>query len=162
MNGSLDAGYYRLALKYACLRDLSMAAVYARRAVSLNAENEQARKLLGICLYELGDLDGAAAALKGISGLSSAVNAERIRAKETLGRVRALTARENWNKAKRSLRKLEHQSVRVLIIRGCIESAAKRYRAAAMLFGWALEKDAGNRMAAAYLAEAGRQRVLRG
>ena len=128
-NNSLAARYCSLALHNAKQRDLSGAVVYARRSLILDPDNEKARRLLGLCLFESGE--------KILPG--------------TLARVRELRARKKWRKAESLLRACKHQSVRVLLIRGCLMASAGKYKAAARLFAAALSKDKGNRAAMVYL-----------
>ena len=137
-NNSLAARYCSLALHNAKQRDLSSAVVYARRSLILNSDNEKARRLLGLCLFESGELENfIAQEHKALPG--------------TLARVCELRARKKWRKAEALLRACKHQSVRVLLIRGCLMASAGKYKAAARLFAAALSKDKGNRAAMVYL-----------
>ena len=160
MSEGLDTGYFRLALDKARQRDLSGAIAHAQCALRINAENDQARKLLGLCLYELGELDDAAKALAGCDGLAETSYAERERMAEALRQARELCQQRKWRKAAALLQDLPHQSVRILIMRGCIKANAGNYPAAAKLFARALEKDRGNRLAGEYLTEAARRMRL--
>ncbi|MDR0491725.1 MAG: hypothetical protein LBH28_10830, partial [Oscillospiraceae bacterium] len=108
MSDSLDMGYYRLALYDAKRRNLSKTIIHARKALLLNAENESARRLLGICLYEMGDLDGAAKALDGCTELIGTVLAERSHMNEALDAARGLASRKKWRKAGSLLCSLGH------------------------------------------------------
>jgi tetratricopeptide (TPR) repeat protein len=117
--------YYRLALSAAVRRDLSGAAIYARYACLLDPENEDAAKLLELCLYELGEV-----------------------ADDGFDQVRALASQKKWRKAEQAARAIPRQSVRVLNIRGCLLAAAKRYAQAADCFAAVLNKDRFNRLAA--------------
>jgi len=161
MSEGLDWRYYRLALNCACRHDLSSAVVFARRALILNAGLDDARRLLGICLFELGELDSASYALIGQDELRDAVHEQRALAACVLARASSLARQKKWRKADAHLRGLMHQSVRILTIRGCINASAKRYKAAASLFAQALEKDKGNRAAREYLAESAKRGVSR-
>ena len=154
MSEALAIGYYRLALFCAKQNDLSGAVKHARRSLRLNAGDVSARKLLGLCLYELGELDGAIDFLEGSSELSDEVRAERERTDEALKRAQELAARKKWRKADAVLRGNVRQSVRILNIRGCMKAVSGRRRAAAQLFALALEKDVGNRAAGAYHIQA--------
>ena len=55
------------------------------------------------------------------------------------------------HRAMSSLKTLPHQSVRVLNIQGCLCAIAGKYAKAARFFALALEKDTGNKLAAAGL-----------
>jgi len=116
-----------------------------------NAHSGNARRLLGLCLFELGELDSAAATLEGFAGLTESVRQEREEQNLLFARVRELAARKRWRKAEVVLRAARHQSVRVLLTRGCLKASAKKYKEAARLFAGALEKDTGNSAAGAYL-----------
>ena len=138
---------------------MSGAVVYARRSLILDPDNEKARRLLELCLYEKGELDSAAAAFGDSTGPDAGHSSEQEKtiAQEhkalpgTLARVRELHARKKWRKAEALLRACKHQSVRVLLIRGCLKVSAGKHKAAARLFAVALSKDKGNRAAMAYL-----------
>ena len=179
--GSLAPRYYSLALYYAKRRNLSSAVIYSRRSLMLDPDIEKARRLLGLCLFELGAFDGAAAAYMGSAGQQTEQAAEQIEqtaeqteqaAEQTeqaallrtvaeermqllgvLARVGELAARKKWRKAEALLRACKRQSVRVLLIRGCLKASAKHYKAAAKLFAAALNMDSGNRAAMAYLRD---------
>ena len=151
MSSGLDARYYKLALYRARQRDLSGAVVFARRALIINPENEEANKLLGLCLFELGELSGAATALRGYAGLAQMVLAQRKLVSRTLPLVRELAGRKKWRRAEALLRNMGHQSVRILAIRGCLKAAANKHKAAVSLFTSALEKDRGNLSIQTYL-----------
>jgi tetratricopeptide (TPR) repeat protein len=131
-----DKRYYRLALSAAVRRDLSGAVIYARYACLLAPENEDAAKLLELCLYELGENSSGEVADDGFD------------------QVRALAAQKKWRKAEQAARAIPHQSVRVLNIRGCLLAAAKRYAQAAGCFAAAMNKDRFNRLASAGFAAA--------
>jgi len=154
MSESLDIRYFRFALYKARHRNLSEAIVYAGCALRLNEENEKALRLLGLCLYESGDLDGAVKALEKCPELLESVCSESRRAKEIFLRTHELIKKKELHKADAVMRRLRHKSIRVLTIRGCIKAAAGRHKAAAVLFTHALCKDRGNRKAAEYLMEA--------
>ena len=145
--------YYRLALCNAAQHNLSKAVVLARRALQLDADNEKARRLLGLCLYELGEFGQAADALENIQELYESAHAEHARTAELLSQVRQLAKRKKWRKAEASLRKFEPQNVRTLLIRGCVSAAAKDFKPAAVFFARALEKDKGSAIAGVYLGE---------
>ena len=155
---SLDESYYSLALSCGKERNLSGAAVFARQALCLNGENEKARRLLGLCLYELGDLEGAADVFAGMPEWES-VCAERECANEAFSKIRELAARKKWRKAESEARKIRHQSARVLKIRGCLLVASKRRGKASALFAQALEKDRGGQVI--FLTETTKQRGWR-
>ena len=154
MNESVDARYYRLALYKAKRRDLSGAVQYARRALRIDAGNKKARLLLGVCLYELGDLENAVIFLEESTDILIDARYEQELVGKKLDQARELAESGKWRKAEASLRDIEHQSVRILTIRGCMKAAAGKYLPAADIFARALEKDKENRAAAAYLAEA--------
>jgi len=151
MKEELAMRYYQLALSCAKKRNLSKAVIYARHSLRLNAESEKAHKLLGLCLYELGELDSAMMALKGFQELSREVCAERERTIEALGRVREFVARKKWRKADVCLQGVGHESVRLLNMRGCVKAAAGRYGQATRLFSLAMNKDRGNRRTQRFL-----------
>lgn len=142
-----DARYYRLALVLAKRRDLSAAAEYARHALRINGQNELARTLLGLCLYELGEPGAAQDA------------AEYADAQDDLKRA-DLIRRNSWRKAARIMRSIPHQSVRVLNAQGCLFAAAGRYAKAERFFAKALEKDRGNSLASECLTETVKLRKL--
>jgi len=134
MTAQLADVFYRLALSSAAQHDLSRAVVLARCACGLDERHEKAVKLLELCLYELGSL-------KAGSG-------------DGFEQIRAAAEHKKWREASRLAGAIEHRSVRVLNIQGCIFACAKRYKPAARAFSQALEKDRGNKAAAAFLAEA--------
>jgi tetratricopeptide (TPR) repeat protein len=154
MSNDLAVCYYRLALYHAKMNDLSGAVRHARRSLRLDAKNASARKLLGICLCELGELDSALCILEGCGELSDEVRIENERTRETIRQARELAARKKWRKADAVLRSNMRQSVRILNIRGCMKAVSGSRRSAAQLFALALKKDTGNRDTRAYLIQA--------
>ena len=105
-------------------------------------------------LNELREPGHASEALDGAAGLREEALAERGRTDAIVSQARDLVSRNKWRKAEALLRSVGHQSVRILVMRGCIKAASDDYKAAAALFARALEKDRGNNAAAAYLTEA--------
>ncbi|MCL2107602.1 MAG: hypothetical protein FWH26_11175 [Oscillospiraceae bacterium] len=156
----LDRHYYRLALSMAARRDLSGAASHARTALAINGENGQAKRLLEICLYELGEpapvsnmpCDAHRGDLNGQTGLGDIIH--------RLNDLRARTGKIKRRKAMRLLKGLHRQSVRSLNMQGCLCAIDGKYRKAARFFALALEKDRGSGLAAAGLAEASKRRGL--
>ena len=123
--------YYRMALAAASKRNLSVAVIYARHACLLDAAHENAKKLLDLCLFELGELPQA-------PNNEYSVVFEQIRDNAN---------RKKWKAAARLARSIPRQSVKDLNILGCIYGCAKLYATAARYFAKALEKDRGNRLA---------------
>jgi tetratricopeptide (TPR) repeat protein len=126
-----DISYYRLALFHAAQHNLSEAIRCARLALGYNAQHGNARRLLELCLYERGEYAESA--------------------------VQSLVERGKWRAAEKASARLPHQSVRVLLIRGCLWAVGKRYAEAARLFAEAAEADTGDRRAVLYLQEAVRK-----
>jgi thioredoxin-like negative regulator of GroEL len=145
---------YLLALSAAERGDLSAAARLARLALALDGEQQdKARRLLGICLYELGDTANAADLLAEIPDLADAARETHALTKAGLDAVEQLVRRGKWRAALKAAENIPHQSVRLLNIRGCILAGAKRYARAGRLFASAGEKDRGGRAAPEYLRE---------
>ena len=140
----LGARYYRLALSAAASRNLSGAVLYARYAVLLDREHQNAEKLLGLCLRELGESGGAESFPENSDGL--------------LEKVRFLAAEKKWREAARVARDIPRQSARVLNIQGCLWALAKDTAKGADYFIRALGKDRFNHLAAEGLAELIRKR----
>jgi hypothetical protein len=134
MNGEFSRCYYRLALGAAVRRDLDAALDYAWIACLLDGENEDAARLLDICRYE-----------------AEATDAD-------LEQVRLLAGQKQWLKAAEAAKDSPRQSARTLGIQGCLFALARRDAQAADCFAALLEKDGGNRLAAAALVELGRRR----
>lgn len=149
----MDEVYYGHALSYARDRRPGLAARYARKAAQLNPENRKARILLGVCLYELGDIDGALGFLDASAELMESAAADLARLRKAIAGVRYLAKQGKLRKADLILGALKHQSVRVLTIRGCLHAAAGRYRTASVFFSRALDKDKGNIRAAELLSD---------
>ncbi|MDR2743500.1 MAG: hypothetical protein LBB98_15315 [Treponema sp.] len=139
LSQALGARYYLLALGAASARNLSAALLYARYAVLLDHEHQNAVKLLGLCRYELGE-PGSAESLEENSG-------------DRLEKVRLLVAEKKWREAARAARALPHQSVRVLNMQGCLWALAKDPAKGSDYFVRALGKDRFNQLAAEGLAE---------
>ena len=156
MDGNIAGKYYRLALYKAKQRDLSGAVFYARRAMLLDRENGNARRLLNICLHELGEPCGLEyAAMFPEEAEYEKETGEKIRMARDLAEAGKL------RKAEAVLRSIKHQNVRILSIRGCMKAAGGKYMSAAGLYARVLKKDTGNRAAQEYLAEvAGRGNTL--
>lgn len=150
--------YYKLALSAAAEGNLSRAVAYARYALLFDGSEENAARLLCLCLYETGETEQAAGLLPLFPDLESEVNLERAENAETYKKIRRLAKRGKWRRAYKIARTLGRRSVRVLMIRGCILAASKRYGKAARVFAKALKKDKGSIAAAAYLSEAARER----
>lgn len=153
----LGHDYYRLALSAAERGDLSAAARLASCALSLEGARDKARRLLGLCLYELGDTETAANLLAECPGLAEEAQAAHGRTKSGLEAVKALVRQGKWRAALKAAESIPHQSVRMLNIRGCILAGAGRYVGAGRLFALAAEKDRGGRAASAYLGETARR-----
>jgi len=133
MMTELAEQYYRLALSKATQRDLSGAMELARYACLFDSSHENAARLLELCQHE--------------SGYPDSEYIDDI--KQILIRIE----RREWRRAARLAKSIPRQSVRILNIRGCIYACAKKYAVAAGFFAEALEKDRGNRLAAAGLVE---------
>ncbi|MDR3162071.1 MAG: hypothetical protein LBU28_10740 [Spirochaetaceae bacterium] len=127
--------YYRLALGAAQRRDLSAARVYAEFAGILAPDHGDAAHLAEICRYELGEGDAPDLEAAGL-----------------------LAKQRKWKAAALAAQGLPHQSVRSLMVQGCLWALAKHDGRAADCFAGALAKDRGNRRAADALAEIGRRR----
>lgn len=149
--------YYLLALSAAEQGDLSGAARLAARALSLGGEAEKARRLLGICLFELGETESGATILADVPDLADAARETHVRFKAGLATVEELVRRGKWRAALNAAERLPNQNVRLLNIQGCILAGAKRYAAAGKRFALAAEKDKGGRAAPAYLQDAARR-----
>jgi tetratricopeptide (TPR) repeat protein len=147
--------YYLLALSAAERGDLSACARLASLSVALGyARDGAVRRLLGLCLYELGELERAADALADCPELADEVRVSQALTKAGLADAEAFLRRGSWRAALRAVSAIPHQSVRLLNIRGCILAGSKRYARAGRLFAQALRKDAGGRAAPEYLREA--------
>ena len=151
--GEIAEQYYCLALSAAARGDLNGAVVYARYALMADANHQKALKLLHLCLYELGWLSEKDAS--GGASESVDINEEYTEAFE---KIRSLAGRQKWMDAARIARSIPRQSVCVLNILGCIYACAKRYGEAARYFADALEKDCGNQLALAGLADTVKRR----
>ena len=175
MNTELAGRYYRLALSSAARRDLSGAARYARFAYLLDEGQINAAKLLGLCLYELGEPEYArylsteagpppVSEAPMVSGDSPASGDPPVSGegqpplKDALDQIRSLAGQKKWRKALLQAEKIPHQSVRVLLIQGCLYASAKHFGAASRVFVKALEKDCANPLALAGLAETVKRR----
>lgn len=154
INENLAFRYFQLALNCAKARDLSQSVKYARRSLLMKADDDRAIRLLGLCLYELGEVNSALKVMHGYPGFSDELRAECESTRETLSRAREFAGRKKWRKADALLRANVRQSVRVLNTRGCLKAAAGKYRQAARLFTLALEKDRGNHVAGMCLIQA--------
>jgi len=130
--------YYRLALSKAARRELSDAIRFARYACEFNENHEKAARLLALCLHELGELS--------------------VGSEDEFKRISAAAQQKKWRQAMRLAKALPHRNVRELNIQGCVYACAKKYREAARAFAEALEKDRGNKLALAGLAEATKRR----
>jgi hypothetical protein len=165
---AIGARYYRLALGAAKRRDLRTALVYADFACILGASYfadtaylgdtgysqdaarfgdaahledaeylADAERLAEICRYELGEEDAREPELEAV-GL--------------------LVRQKKWKAAALAARGLPHQSVRILMVQGCLWALARDDARAMDCFAGALTKDRGNRLAADALAEIARRR----
>lgn len=166
---------YRAALAAARAGDLSQAASLADCALAIQPDHTNARRLLGLCLYQMGDPASAVPLLanpepdgtKLVSAESEGTEpADAVRreagemretlardadkTRETLARAAALNRQGKWRKALRTTQPLR-PTARILNIQGCLYAAAKRYPAASTCFARALAADTGNPDAARYL-----------
>jgi tetratricopeptide (TPR) repeat protein len=150
---------YLLALSAAERGDLSAAARLAACALSLDEDEtrDNARRLLGLCLYELGDLETAASLLAACPDLADAAREACALTRAGLDEAERFTRRGKWRAALKAADRIPHQSARLLNIRGCILAGAGRYARAGRLFAEAMEKDAGSRFAPACLMETARR-----
>ena len=158
MNSYLSYDYYRMALFCARYNDLSRAVTLARNAICLDPDDERPRRLLGLCLYEMGYMDGAEKALLIFPELYRQVVDEHELTREAIEKIRILVAAKKIRKAKTRARKIQNQSVRVLNIRGCLLAASKRYGKAAKIFTRALKKDSGDKTALTGIMEVCKKR----
>jgi tetratricopeptide (TPR) repeat protein len=149
----LGRKYYLLALSAAERGDLSGAARLSFCAFSLDEGQAKARRLLGLCLLELGNTEDAAKILAEFPDLAGGASEARALTKAGLETVERLIRRGKWRAALKAAEKIPHQSVRLLNIRGCILAGAKRYAEAGRLFALAEEKDRGGVEASEYLRE---------
>ena len=131
LNEDLAVRYYRLALSAASQRDLTEAVCLARYACMFDESHKNAARLVQLCMSELG-------------GLSSNLEFDA-------GKIKVYTTQKKWRKAARLMKAFPRQDVYALNILGCIYACAKRYGTAARFFSQALDKDRGNRLAAAGL-----------
>ena len=154
MNGELAVQYYRLALSAAARRDLSSAALYARSACLLGGGQENAARLLGLCLYERGELAEAQNVLSSFPELAATIREECGAMENGFERIGSLVRQKKWRGAMRGARLIPHQSVRILNIQGCLCALAGDNGKAARFFAKALQKDCGDRLALAGLMEA--------
>ena len=155
---ALGERYYRLGLFAAKNRELHLAADFARKARLFDPAHENAAKLLGLCLYERGDLAAAREILTSFPELAGAAEEADTRQKSGFDQIRQLTRQGKWRKAAGVAAEIPHQSPRVLCVQGCLYAKGKRYGAAAKAFAAALEKDPGNRLAARGLQETARRK----
>jgi tetratricopeptide (TPR) repeat protein len=137
---------YRAALAYARAGDLSAAARCARAALGADAQDTLARRLLGLCLYESGDLAAALPYLENTE-LGDAARRELSGTREAFSLAAGHMRRGKWRKALRGLASLR-ASARVQNARGCLYALARRYAQAEGCFARALTADKGNGNAA--------------
>ncbi|MDR1439511.1 MAG: hypothetical protein LBJ10_05725, partial [Clostridiales bacterium] len=174
---------YLLALSAAERGDLSSAARLAARAAALggggagarggaalagntrggaaladDTRGGAARRLLGLCLFELGDLRRAEGVLAAFPDLAGAASEAREREQAGLGEARRFLERGKWREALKAVEEIPHQSVRLLSIRGCILAEAGNCAKAGELFAQACERDRGGRAARECLMEAAMRR----
>lgn len=154
----LEDSYYRLALSCAQRRDLAAAVRYAQSALCFNAQNKRASRLLGLCLYELGE--PVPTTYKNLTKDKALIEAseEHERTRAVMVIISDCTRSKRFLKAEAIARKISHQSARILVIRGCLLASAGKYGKAAKLFSAALEKDRGNVLTSAFLTEALKRR----
>ena len=131
LSENLAVRYYRLALSAASQRNLTEAVRLARYACMFDESHENAARLVKLCMYELGNLN-----------LNPMFDA---------GQIKVYVKQKKWRKAARLVKSFPHQNVYALNILGCIYACAKRYGMATRFFSQALDKDRGNRLAAAGL-----------
>jgi thioredoxin-like negative regulator of GroEL len=148
---------YLLALSAAQRGELSVAARLAACALSLEETQDNARRLLGLCLYELGNLEAAADILAVFPDLADAVREACALTQTGLEETEQFARRGKWRAALKTADRIPHQSVRLLNIRGCILAEAGHYARAGRLFAEAMEKDTGNRFTSACLMETARR-----
>ncbi len=143
--------FYRMALIAAKSGDLSGAAQYASYALSLDKQNDSARKLLGLCLYESGEVSGAAAVLARTEWETIACGAFA-ETNEAFTRASDWARHKKWRKALREL-KDARPSARIWNIRGCVYMCAGKLANARTCFANALCMDTGDRRAMGYMKE---------
>ncbi len=143
--------FYRMALIAAKSGDLTAAIGYASYALDLDKQNDSARKLLGLCLYESGEVSEAEAVLACTEWKTAAYGA-LTEMNEAFTRASDFVRRKKWRKALRVL-KDARPNARLWNIRGCIYACAGRLARAKVCFANALSLDTGNRRAAEYMKE---------
>ncbi|MDR1573889.1 MAG: hypothetical protein LBS24_06225 [Clostridiales Family XIII bacterium] len=153
MSEELGRRYYLLALSAAERSELSDAARLATRAVLLGNSRDDVLRLLGLCLYELGETESAADILAAFPDLADGARETCASVRAGLDETRRLARFGKWRAALKAAENIPHQSVRLLNIRGCILAGAKRYAGAGKLFALAAEKDPSGRAAPEYLRE---------
>jgi tetratricopeptide (TPR) repeat protein len=136
--------------------------VFAKSAKDESSEDDSsldsASRLLGLCLYELGDMENAAAILAAVPDLADGAREACERERAGLSEAGRLARLGKWRAALAVAEKIPHQSARLLNIRGCILAGAGRYAMALRLFAMAAEKDAGGSAAPKYIAEAAKRK----
>jgi len=157
MTESLSHRYYLLALSAAERVDLSGAVRLARWALMLDSEHENARRLLGLCLYEQGALQAAVEVLAAFPDLAAQAREADEQTQTALEQIKEQADCGNWRKALRTAQSIPHQSARLVNIQGCLLAGAKRYRKAGERFARTLETDRGSAAAMEYLLEAAKR-----
>jgi len=148
-----SGNYYPLALSAAAAGNLSGAARLSLCALSLGEDEDKSRRLLGICLLELGQAEQAAAFLSQCPDLASQAQEEHRQLDDALASVRKLREGGRWRDALKAARGAGRDSVRMLLVEGCLLAEAGRYAEAGRVFALAQEKDTGSADAAALLRE---------
>ncbi len=152
MSNELSEAYYKLALNNASGNDLSAAVKYAGKALAFDNGNAEAKQLLSLCLYERGEY-GAAKRVSSPDMLNEFTSMGKL-LKKSWNAAKAPVGKGNFRQAEKILAEFPHQSVRMLLIRGCLLMLAKRHAQAAKLFSEASAMDNGDERAKTYLTEA--------
>lgn len=138
---------YRAALVCAKNGDLTAAINYAKDAETLDSENANIKKLLGICLAQRGDFAAAAEALKGTS-LEKNVADAQAEASAAFTSIKALMQKNKIRKALPILDALDANTnsptLRSLKTRACLHAAANQPTQARSVLASAMALDAGD------------------
>jgi len=151
MSNELSDYYFLTALKAANNAELTKAIRHAAVSMGINRENDECRKLAGLCYYKLGNYIMAEYCFNNSSYYLDKIKDLLSEKKKLLDDIGQLVNNRQYKKAIRVLEEEKDKSVNEYNYLGCLYAAVCKHKKAAACFMEALKEDSTNEEALYYL-----------
>lgn len=151
MRDEVASHYFRRALAAAKRGELTNATRYAAVSLGVNRENDDCRKLAGLCYYQLGNYTMAEYCFNNSPYYNEIIKDMLKEKRNAVNEVRKLVDTQQYKKAIKILEKIEAKNVNEHNYLGCIYAALQKKEKATACFLRALEEDTTNVDALRYL-----------